>query len=204
VDRDTGPSRVVRSIGVVLLVAGLIVAGCAGSPTASPLPTTAAGPTVPPRLPDPTSAADVYRALGAAGITLVGIGASAGITPSDPLERITATLDNQPVAILGYASDLGRAKLYPFRDGTAPDAGQPVFTFSARNIVVEFGPSTAGQKPPLPNGTLMATAQRLAATLQALLGQLAERSVQRASAAPSAATPVPQASQPPTPAPSPS
>jgi len=176
---------------VVLLLAGLIVAGCGGSPTASPASTAASGPTAPPRLSDPSSAPDVFRALRAAGITLVGIGASAGQTPSDPLERISATLDNQPVAILGYASDLGRAKLYPFRDGTAPDASQPVYTFAAKNIVVEFGPSPAGKKPPLPNATLTATAQRLATTLQALLGQLAERSVQRASTPPPAATPTP-------------
>ena len=183
---------------MVLLLAGLIVAGCGGSPTASPGPTVATGPTAPPHLPDPTSAADVYRALRLAGLSVVGIGASAGQTPSDPLERISATLDNQPLAILGFASDLGRAKLYPFRDGAAPDAGQPVYTFAGTNIVIEFGPSTAGKKPPVPNATLSATAQRLATTLQALLGQLAERSVQRASTPPPAATPTPA----PTPAPS--
>ena len=188
--------RAARSIGVVLLLAGLIVAGCGGSPTASPAPTSAAGPTAPPRLPDPTSAADVYRALRTAGLSIVGIGASSGVTPSDPLERISATLDNQPLAILGYASDLGRAKLYPFRDGTAPDASQPVYTFAGVNIVIEFGPSTAGKKPPAPNAALAATAQQLASTLEALLGQLAERSVQRVSTPPPAATPTPPPASP--------
>lgn len=176
---------------MLLLLAGLVVAGCGGSPTASPVPTVATGPTAPPRLPDPTSAADVYRALRVAGLSLVGTDSVAGQTPSDPVERINATLAGQPLAILGYASDLGRAKLYPFRDGTAPDAGQPVYTFAGTNIVVEFGPSTAGKKPPAPNTTLAATAQRLATTLEALLGQLAERSVQRASTPPPAATPTP-------------
>jgi hypothetical protein len=189
VDRYRAPSRAARSIGAVLLVAGLLVAACGGAPTASPPPSLAAGPTTPPKLPDPTSAADVFRGLREAGITLVGIGASAGQTPSDPVERISATLDNQPLAILGYASDLGRAKLYPFRDGTAPDANQPVYTFAATNIVIEFGPSAVGKKPPAPNAALSTLAQRLATTLQALLGQLAERSVQRASAAAPAATP---------------
>ena len=126
-----------------------------------------------------------------AGLSLVGTDSVAGQTPSDPVERINATLAGQPLAILGYASDLGRAKLYPFRDGTAPDAGQPVYTFAGTNIVIEFGPSTAGKKPPVPNATLTAAAQRLATTLQALLGQLAERSVQRASTPPPAATPTP-------------
>jgi len=176
---------------VVLLLAGLIVAGCGGSSSASPASTQASGPTAPPRLADPTSAADVYRALRVAGLSLVGTDSVAGQTPSDPVERINATLAGQPLAILGYASDLGRAKLYPFRDGTAPDAGQPVYTFAGTNIVIEFGPSTAGKKPPVPNATLTAAAQRLATTLQALLGQLAERSVQRASTPPPAATPTP-------------
>ena len=173
----------------MLLTAGLLVAACGGAPTASPAPSQAAGPTAPPKLPDPTSAPDVYRALRLAGLSLVGTGSVEGQTPSDPVERINATLNSQPLSILGYASDLGRAKLYAFRDGTAPDANQPVYTFAASNIVIEFGASAVGKKPPAPNAALSTLAQRLATTLQALLGQLAERSVQRASTAAPAATP---------------
>jgi hypothetical protein len=189
VDRYRVPSRAARSIGVGLLVAGLLVAACGGSPTASPAPSQAAGPTAPPKLTDPTSAPDVYSALRLAGLSLVGTDSVEGQSPSDPVERINATLNGQPLSILGYASDLGRAKLYPFRDGTTPDANQPVYTFAATNIVIEFGPTTVGKKPPAPNGALSTLAQRLATTLQALLGQLAERSVQRASTAAPAATP---------------
>ena len=174
---------------MVLLLAGLMVAGCGSAPTASPAATVGSAPTPPPRLSDPTTAPDVFRALRVAGLTLVGTDSVAGVAATDPVERINATLAGQPLAILGYASDLGRAKLYPFRDGTAPDAGQPVFTFAGTNIVVEFGPSTTGKKPPLPDATLSATAQRLADTLQALLGQLSERSVQRASTPPPTPTP---------------
>lgn len=196
----TGPSRAARLLGVAIVGAALL-AGCGSSATPSPTSPTAAIASLPAQMPDPTTARDVYIALRQAGLSLVGTDTVGGLTPSDPVERINATLSGQPLSILGYASDLGRAKLYPYRDGTAPDGGQPVYTFAGSNIVVEFGQSTSGKKPPLPDATLGAVAQKLATTLQALLGQLSERSVQRASTPPPAATPTP-APVPATPVPS--
>ncbi len=184
--RDRVRRGPVGNVGAVLLGAWLLLAACGGgTPTSSP----SASPSATPAsllLPDPTTAGAVYTNLRQQGILVVGTNAIAG---KDPVNRINATYEGQPLAILGYSSDLARAKFYAFRDATKPERGDPTYTFAGLNIVVEFGPSTPGKRPAAPDPGLATSAQQLAAQLERLLGALDERSEQRVSVP--RATPVP-------------
>src|SRR3989304_4551896 len=63
-----------------------------------------------------------------------------------------------------------RAKSAPFRDGGAPGAGQPAFTFAGLNIAVLWGPSTQGHVPAPPDATKVEAARKLAEALGVLGG----------------------------------
>lgn len=192
-----------RSARAGLLLACLFgaVVGCGGS-TAKPTPSPDRGGATPSadlRLTDPTSADDVYTALNAAGLGIVGTNAEAG---TDPVKLINATYAGQPLVIVGYSSDLARERLAGLTDGAVPTAGQPPYTFAGLNVVIALGPSTDGVTPPKPDPALVASASALAAVLLRLLGPLVERSAQRVSPPPPA-TPAPSPKPSPTPKASP-
>ena len=201
--RQGAPARGRRSARAALLLACLFgaVVACGGS-AAKPTPTkgpATSSPSADVRLDDPTSADDVYVALNAAGLGIVGTNAEAG---TDPVKRINATYAGQPLVISGYSSDLARAGLDKLVDGAPPAAGQPPYTFAALNVVIELGSSTPGVSPTLPDAQLVASASTLADVLLRLLGPLVERSAQRVSPPPPA-TPAPSPKASPTPRASP-
>jgi len=175
-------------LGLLGLLSATLLAACSGSaPTATPLalPTATAAAL---QLPDPTTAGDVYSAMRKQGLGIVATNAVAG---KEPLTRINATYVGQPLTILAYSSDLARAKYYAFRDGTKPGAGAPTYAYAGLNVVVEFGPKTAGKVPAPPDASLASSATDLATVLEGLLGPLDERSLQRSSNAKPAPTPSP-------------
>lgn len=168
----------------------VLLTGCAGSP-ATPAPTPVppgATPTPEAHLVEPASGREVYTRLNQAGLGLVGTNAAEG---TEPRSRINASYAGWPLALLEYSTTTARAKSVPFRDGGAPGAGQPAFTFVGLNIAVLWGPSTQGQAPALPEATKVEAAKRLADALGALVGPLAERSVTRVTVPLPTATPAP-------------
>ncbi len=190
------PSRRSR-LTAAALVALVLLTGCGGSP-ATPAPTPAAASATPKpntHMAEPASGREVYTRLNQAGLGLVGTNAAEG---TEPRSRINASYAGWPLALLEYSSTTARAKSVPFRDGGAPGAGQPVYTFVGLNIAVLWGPSTQGQVPAPPDATKVEAAKKLADALGALVGPLAERSITRVTA------PLPTPTPPPTVAPSPS
>lgn len=183
--------------GAAALVALVLLTGCGGS-SATPTPTPAAATATPKpdtHLAEPASGREVYTRLNEAGLGLVGTNAAEG---TEPRSRINASYAGWPLALLEYSTTTARAKSVPFRDGGAPGAGQPAFTFAGLNIAVLWGPSTQGQVPAPPDATKVEAAKKLAEALGELVGPLAERSVARVT------VPLPTATPPPSVAPSPS
>jgi hypothetical protein len=110
----------------------------------------------------------------------VGTNAVAG---ADPVMRINATYAGAPLAIVAYTSTARRQHLFPMRNDAAPGPGDPPYTFAGLNLVVLFGPSSVGSKPP--SGTALAgPAASLAAELDRLAGPLIERSTVRVAPTP--------------------
>lgn len=178
--RTTRRHALPRPLALALSAALILAAACGGAtPTKSPSPPPATPtPTPDPRLPDPTSADDVYIALNAAGLGIVGTNAEAG---TDPIKQINATYAGQALVIAGYSSDAARRTSVKLTDGSRPGRGDPPYTFSAANIVVQFGPATNGAIPPSPDVAELASAQALAQALDRLMGPLIERSPARVS-----------------------
>jgi len=188
------PTRRSR-VPAAALVALVLLTGCGGSP-ATPAPTPvqpSATPTPETHLVEPASGREVYTRLNQAGLGLVGTNATEG---TEPRSRINASYAGWPLALLEYSTTTARAKNVPFRDGGAPGAGQPSFTFVGLNIAVLWGPTTKGQAPALPDATKVEAAKKLADALGALVGPLAERSVTRVT------VPLPTPTPPPSEAPS--
>ena len=183
--------------GAAALVVLVLLTGCGGS-SATPTPTPAAATATPKpdtHLAEPASGREVYTRLNEAGLGLVGTNAAEG---TEPRSRINASYAGWPLALLEYSTTTARAKSVPFRDGGAPGAGQPAFTFAGLNIAVLWGPSTQGHVPAPPDATKVEAAKKLAEALGVLVGPLAERSVTRVT------VPLPTATPPPSVAPSPS
>jgi hypothetical protein len=188
--------RRTAALGSAALAIVLALAACGAAPTPTPIltPSPTPSPTPDPHLADPTTVDEVYRRLREAGIAVVGTNAQQGV---EPVVRINATFDGWPLALAQYSSTTARAKLVPFRDGAAPSVEEAPYTFAGINIAVHYGPILHAAKPGAVPPDKFASATRLAAELDRLIGPLAERSAGRVSPVPRAATP------PPSPAPSP-
>lgn len=188
-------------VRAALLLAGLLVAGACGGPSAnsSPTPTPAPSPTPDSHLREPARADVIYSTLFERGLTLIPTNASVG---RDPERVINATYAGWPLVLLQYRTSVTRQQLDPLKAGDAPRKGDAPFTFAGLNVVVEWGPRIDGRVPRFANSSQVESARTLAAELDRLIGPLAERSTQPV--APRLATPVPTArptAKPATPAP---
>jgi hypothetical protein len=161
---------------LTLLSAALLVAACGATP-ASVTPTTAPTPVVTPdpRLPDPTTADDVFRAIGAQGLRLTASNAITGT--GTMVKRINASFGGWPLTISEFTS----AKALTDRlewDGEAPGGGEPAVAVAGSNILITWGPTSNGP-PVAPDAARAARLVTLAETLHALLGPVQVRAIVR-------------------------
>lgn len=186
-------------MAAALAALGLLSAcgGSSATPTPTP-PAPSASPTPDVHLVEPASGREVYTRLNQAGMRLIGTNASEG---TEPRRRINATYAGWPLVLLEYSGTTARAKALPFRDGSAPGAGQSAYTFVGLNIAILWGPIAEGQAPASPDAAKVAVARKLAAALEALVGPLGERSAEQVTASPP--TPAPPATASPSPITSP-
>lgn len=178
-------------LAAAALVAISLLAAC--GPSASPSPSAAVAsprptPTPDAHLADPADGAEVYRLLNRAGLALVGTNARTG---KEPLKTYNATYAGWPLSLLEYSSATNRAKVVPFREGTAPGKSQPPYTFAGQNIVVLWGPIEQGVRQPAPEAARVEAATKLAAALDGIVGPLQERSTSRVSPLTPIAAPAP-------------
>ncbi len=163
-----------------ILVVGLLVVACGGTPSsATPAPQAAAQtqaptPTIDPHLASPTTLEDVFRALQVAGLDLVANNAGAG-TGDEPLRRLNATYDGWPLVLSQYSTAKALAKAKRWKTGKLPGQGEPPVAIKGLNILVEWGPTT-GRRPPKPDPTQTTSLERLIAALDPLLDPLKVRS----------------------------
>jgi hypothetical protein len=179
-------ARYAAALAAMLLLSSCIGGGPSPStgPTAQPTPAT----TPDPHLVDPATVDDIYRKLRQAGVQVIGTNAQQGV---DPVARINGSFDNWPLSLAQYTSTTARAKLVPYRDGAAPSLEEAPYTFGGLNIAVMFGPLVPSAKPAAVPPDKVASATRLAAELDRLIGPLVERSPGRVSPVAVAASPAP-------------
>lgn len=160
-----------------LLSVSLLAAACGAAP-ASVAPTVAPTPMVTPdpHLPDPTTADDVFRAIGAQGLRLT---ASNAITGTGTLvKRINASFGGWPLTISEYTSTQALTDRLEWPDGEAPGGGEPAVAIAASNILITWGPTSNGP-PVAPDPARAARLVTLAETLDALLGPVHVRAIVR-------------------------
>jgi hypothetical protein len=165
-----------RSAGLtasfLLLSITVLAAACGGpapSASASSQPTPVVTPD--PHLPDPTTADDVFRAIGAQGLRLT---ASNAVTGTGGLvKRINASFGGWPLIISEYTSSTVLAERLEWPEGELPGGGEPAVAVAGINILVTWGPISNGP-PVAPDAARLVT---LAEALDSLLGPVRVRSV---------------------------
>ena len=164
-------------LATTVLVVAALVAACGGSgPT--PLPSSAPTPRVTPdpHLADPTTADEVFLALGAAGLRLTANNAQGGGEGNSLVKRINATYLGWPLSVSQYSSTSALAKLTEWQDDDLPGQGEPPVTIAGMNILIEWGPTT-GAKPKRPAGRQVQGLRDLATSLNLLLAPIRSRSI---------------------------
>jgi hypothetical protein len=161
---------------LTLLSVALLTAACGATP-ASVAPSVAATPVVTPdpRLPDPTTADDVFRAIGAQGLRLT---ASNAVTGTGTLvKRINASFGGWPLTISEFTSAQALTDRLKW-DGEPPGGGEPAVAVAGSNILITWGPTSNGP-PVAPDAARAARLVTLAETLHALLGPVQVRAIVR-------------------------
>ena len=170
-----GGRHVRRSVAVAFLSLSVLVVACGGGPpSASPssVPTPVVTPD--PHLPDPTTADDVFRAIGAAGLRLTPNNAVTG--DGGLIKRINASYGGWPLSISEYTSAAVLADRTEWAADEMPGAGEPAVAVAGSNILITWGPMTNGA-PVAPDAARAARLVLLAEALDALLGPLRYRSL---------------------------
>jgi hypothetical protein len=195
------PGAVSSLVRLVLLV--LIVGACgqAAAPSASPAPLPTPVITPDPHLAGPVTADQVLSALSAGRLTVYANNATGG--PAPIVKRINADLDGWPLRITAYTTAASSRQGKPWKAGTVPGKGEAAYTLAALNLVIEYGPKTAGVAPAPADAAHMAVAASLVAILDPLLWPIEQHSVATIPARTSSpAGPSPAPSKPPKAAPS--
>lgn len=189
---------------VTLVLAGIIAAACSTPPVA-PSPTPAPTPLVTPNphLADPTTAQDVFNGLGREGLRITPNTANAGSDGGAVVTRINGTYLGWPLDVTQFRTAADLAKAAKWKAGEAPGRGEPPVALAGYNILVSWGPSEIGSKPPTPDGRKAAALEALVRALDRLLSPLRARTIVpvQVAAASEAAEPGPSAAPKATPAP---
>lgn len=189
---------------VTLVLAGMIAAACSTPPVA-PSPTPAPTPLVTPNphLVDPTTAQDVFNGLGREGLRITPNTANAGSDGGAVVTRINGTYLGWPLDVTQFRTAADLAKAAKWKAGEAPGRGEPPVALAGYNILVSWGPSEIGSKPPTPDGRKAAALEALVRALDRLLSPLRTRTVVpvQVASAPAATEPEPTAAPKATPAP---
>lgn len=171
-----GSGRPTGSIAVLALLSiSMLAAACGGSPASvapSRAPTVA--PTIDPHLPDPTTADDVFRAIGSQGLRLTASNAVTGT--GGLIKRINASFGGWPLTISEYTSSAVLAERLEWPEGEVPGGNEPAVAVAGGNILVTWGPISNGA-PVAPDAARAARLVTLAEALDALLGPVRVRAV---------------------------
>jgi len=160
---------------LALLTISLLAAAC-GTPAASVAPSRAPtpAPTIDPHLPDPTTADDVFRAIGGQGLRLTPSNAVTGT--GGLVKRINASFGGWPLTISEYTSSSVLEARLDWPDGGIPGGNEPAVAVAGSNILITWGPISNGA-PVAPDAARAARLVSLAQVLDALLGPVRVRAV---------------------------
>jgi hypothetical protein len=175
-DRTVGVAApIVALVGLVLLV--VIVVGCAPAAATSSSPTPLPTPVVTPdpHLKAPVTADQVWSAIAAGHMRLVPNNAM--ISEGTIVKRINADLEGWTFQITAYTNAAAMQKAKTWKPGQAPGVGEAPYTFSALNVMVEYGPTSRASGPPAADPEHQATAAMVIALLDPLLWPIEQHSV---------------------------
>lgn len=197
-------SRLRVVLPVTLVLAGIVAAACSTPPAApslTPAPTPLVTPN--PHLVDPATAQDVFNGLGREGLKITPNTANAGSDGGAVVTRINGTYLGWPLLVTQFRTAADLAKAAKWKAGEIPGRGEPPVALAGYNILVSWGPSETGAKPPTPDGRKAAALEALVRALDRLLSPLRARTVVpvQIAAVPEAAAPDPSAAPKATPAP---
>jgi hypothetical protein len=160
------------AVSVFALVACGEAAPSSAPPTVRPTPTA----TPDPHLTDPTTAEDVWRGLGAAGLRMTANNATTGGGDSDLVMRINATYLGWPLNVSEYRGSEALAEETDWKPDEKPGQGDAPIAIAGANILVTWGPQT-GEKPVEPDERQVEGLDALVAALDRLLSPLRTRTV---------------------------
>lgn len=160
----------------VTLVAAIVAVGACAGAAPTPAPTVRPTPVITPdpHLGDPTTADEVLRGLGKAGLDVVANNADAGSGPL--VRRINATYLGWPLLVSEFRSSQDLETATAWEAGERPGQGQPPITIAGLNILIEWGPTT-GPAPEEPAGPQVDGLLQLATTLDRLISPLRTKAV---------------------------
>jgi len=172
--RGLGAQASSVALGAIVAV---VLAACGSAPP-SVAPTVRPTPIVTPdpHLPDPTTADDVYRGLGASGLRITANNATAGGENADLVKRINATYLGWPLNVSEFRSSQALAKGTAWKAGEPPRQGEAPVAIAGANILVTWGPQT-GEQPAMPDERQVDGLKALLAALDRLLSPLRARTV---------------------------
>lgn len=167
---------------VAFLAITAVVFGACAEAAPSVAPTVRPTPVVTPdpHLPDPTSADEVYRGLGAAGIRITANNATAGAGDSSLVKRINATYLGWPLNISQYRSSSALVDATDWDPDERPGQGEAPVAIAGANILVTWGPMT-GEEPATPDARQVDGLQELVAVLDRLLSPIRARTAVKVS-----------------------
>jgi hypothetical protein len=180
--------RVVATLSLVL-VAVLAAACAAAPPPPSPTPRPTPLVTPNPHLPDPASAQDVFNGLGRQGLKITTNTAAAGADDAAVITRINATYLGWPLHVTQFRTSADLAAAAKWKAGEAPGRGEAPVALAGSNILIQWGPRTAGAKPQPPDDRQRAALDALAAALDVLLSPIRMRTIVPVDIATAAAPP---------------
>lgn len=177
-DRRGRRARSWALVGVVAIACLVAACGAAAtpSPVTTPGPTPSPTPSPRPHLTEPATADAVYLALLEDDLKIESNTAVTGGPGKDPVKRIEATYLGWPLSISEFRSAKTLAEAKGWKSGAKPINGDRPIAFIGLNILVEFGTSTRGGPKP-PDGTQLAGALALRASLEGLLSPLSARTI---------------------------
>lgn len=182
--------RVVAPLSLALVA--VLAAACAAappSPTPSPRPTPVVTPN--PHLPDPASAQDVFNGLGRQGLKITANTAAVGADGAAVITRINATYLGWPLDVTQFRTSADLVKAAKWKAGEVPGRGEAPVALAGSNILILWGPRTAGAKPPAPDERQQAALDALVVALDRLLSPIRARTVVPVNVAAAAATSAP-------------
>lgn len=175
--RSNRGRRVTAAAGAVSMI---LLAACGTAvtppPSATPEPTPLITPD--PHLSAPASVDEVFRLLGAAGIRITPNTATTGVG-GEPVKRINATYASWPLVLTEFTSADALLAHAGFDEPGSPGFQDTPYALAGLNILVEYGPRATTNDPPEVADAARREAFRvLALALDALVGPLAQRSVE--------------------------